>query len=66
MPANECFYTSGNRLLVRHRTAHSRDPSEVLLQPLYPVRGVYHGLDALFTDLKPKVRDTVELRGKTG
>ena len=53
-------------LLVRHCATHPRDPTKVLLQPLYPVRGVYHGVDALFIDLKPKVRDTVELQGKTG
>ncbi len=34
-------------LLVGHRAAHPGDPPEVLLQPLYPVRGVYHRLDAV-------------------
>ena len=44
------------RLLVRHRTAHSRDPPEVLLQPLYPVRGVYHRLDAVVVVQVSEVR----------
>lgn len=36
-----------DRLLVRHRTAHSRDLPEVLLQPLNPVGRVYHRLYAV-------------------
>ena len=32
-------------LLVRHRSPHPRDSTEVLLQPLNPVRCVYHRLD---------------------
>ena len=36
-----------DRFLVGHCPAHPRDPPKVLLQPLYPVRGVDHGLDAV-------------------
>ena len=34
-----------DRVLVRHRTAHPRDTPEVFLEPLDPVRRVYHRLD---------------------
>ena len=33
-----------DRVLVRHRAAHPRDAPEVLLEPLDPVRSVYHRL----------------------
>ena len=36
-----------DRFLVGHGPTHPRNPPEVLLQPLYPVRGVDHGLDSM-------------------
>ena len=61
MPADECFlfvreqdlvhgclpHKQDDRLLVRYRTAHSRDLPEVLLQPLNLVGRVYHRLYAV-------------------
>ena len=45
-----------NRFLTGHRPTHPRNPPEVLLEPLYPVRGVDHGLDSMIVVQVSEVR----------